>query len=306
VNIQLSLEFIKHMKDYTDEDILEQFRFNYQVMYAVGLRNLGELYLAERTLYEFRRRVYHYTVENPGKDDFIFGQFEKLTEHFIAVAGINTKEQRVDSTQIMTNIKLAGRLSLAYDVLTQALAACPPEILTNELKNVLEPEYKTKTLYRSKGSEAKKRIQEIIGLGAELVSITESSPEISELEAIAILRRFINEQATFDREENTWVAKANKDIAASSLQSAHDPDVTYRKKASKGHVGLVLNIAETCADENPVQLVTDTWLRKTVSAMLKCWKNAYRCYKRKWMSPTFTSTEVILAGKWKNKRKTLE
>jgi hypothetical protein len=71
VNILLSLEFLKHMKDYPDEDILEQFRFNYQVMYAVGLRNLGELYLAERTLYEFRRRVYRYTIENPGKDDLI-------------------------------------------------------------------------------------------------------------------------------------------------------------------------------------------------------------------------------------------
>lgn len=191
------------MKDYTDEDIVEQFRFNYQVMYAVGLRNLGKLYLADRTLYEFWQRVYHYTVENPGKDDLIFGQFEKLTEHFIAVARINTKEQRVDSTQSATNIKLAGRLLLAYDVLTQALAACPPEILANELKNVLEPEYKTKTLYRSKGNGAKKRIQEIIGLGAELVSITEFSPEISELEAIAILRRNTCEQATFDREENT-------------------------------------------------------------------------------------------------------
>ena len=31
------------MKDYTGEDILEQFRFNYQIMYAVGRRNLGEL-----------------------------------------------------------------------------------------------------------------------------------------------------------------------------------------------------------------------------------------------------------------------
>lgn len=28
VNILLSLKFIKNMKDYTDEDILEQFRFN--------------------------------------------------------------------------------------------------------------------------------------------------------------------------------------------------------------------------------------------------------------------------------------
>ncbi|GAB6273962.1 MAG: hypothetical protein STSR0004_08250 [Peptococcaceae bacterium] len=49
------------------------------------------------------------------------------------------------------------------------------------------------------------------------MSITESSPEISELEAIAILRRFIVEQATFDNEKNAWVAKANKEIAATSL-----------------------------------------------------------------------------------------
>jgi hypothetical protein len=37
----------------------------------------------------------------------------------------------------MTNIKLAGRLSLAYDVLSQALAACPPELLTDSLKQAL-------------------------------------------------------------------------------------------------------------------------------------------------------------------------
>lgn len=262
VNILLSLEFIKHMKDYVDEDILEQFRFNYQIMYAVGLRNLGELYLSERTIYEFRQRVYRHTIENPDKDDLIFGQFEKLTKQFIEIAGLNTKEQRVDSTQIMTNIKLAGRLSLAYDVLSQAVNACPPELLTDTLKHVLEPEYKTRVLYRSRGSEAQRRIQEIIDLGSELVFIVEPNPSLRKLNAMTILQRFINEQAIFDSEKNSWKAKANKDIDASSLQSAYDPDVTYRKKASKGHVGLVLNIAETCADENPVQIITDYAVEK--------------------------------------------
>jgi hypothetical protein len=162
----------------------------------------------------------------------------------------------------MTNIKLAGRLSLAYDVLTQAVKACPPELLTDSLKYVFEPEYKTKVLYRSRGSEAQKRIQEMIDLGIELVSIIEPNPSIRELNAMAILQRFINEQATFDSEKKTWKAKANKDIKADSLQSAYDPDVTYRKKASKGHVGLVLNITETCADENPVQIITDYTVEK--------------------------------------------
>jgi len=70
------------------------------------------------------------------------------------------------------------------------------------LENVLEAEYKTKTLYKSKGSEAQKRIQEILELGLELVALTESHSEIGELNAIAILRRLIDQQTTFDSEKN--------------------------------------------------------------------------------------------------------
>jgi hypothetical protein len=46
----LSLEFIKHLKNYTDEELIDQFHFNYQVSYAVGQRCLGELQLGLRTL----------------------------------------------------------------------------------------------------------------------------------------------------------------------------------------------------------------------------------------------------------------
>ena len=135
-------------------------------------------------------------------------------------------------------------------------------ILTDSLKQMLEPAYKTKVLYRSRGSEAQKRIQEIIDLGIELISNIKFNPIIGKLHAMAVLQRFIEGQAVFNIEKKTWEAKANKDIKADSLQSAYDPDVTYRKKASKGHVGLVLNIAETCADENPVQIITDYAVEK--------------------------------------------
>ncbi|MDD5487135.1 MAG: hypothetical protein PHW65_06240, partial [Dehalococcoidales bacterium] len=104
----------------------------------------------------------------------------------------------VDSTQIMTNIKLAGRLSLAYEVLSQAVKACPPALLTDSLKQMLESEYKTKVLYRSKGSEAQKRIQQMIDLGIELIAIIKPHSDIRELNAMAILQRFINEQTAFE------------------------------------------------------------------------------------------------------------
>ena len=64
-------------------------------------------------------------------------------------------------------------------------------------------------------------------------------------------------QTLYDDERKVWLAKENKDIAASSLQSAFDSEATYRKKAGKSHVGYVVNLAETCADDNPIQIVTD-------------------------------------------------
>jgi hypothetical protein len=43
VNILMSLEIIKNMFGYTDQELIEQFYFNFQVNYALGIRNLGEV-----------------------------------------------------------------------------------------------------------------------------------------------------------------------------------------------------------------------------------------------------------------------
>lgn len=195
VNILLSLKLIKHIFDYTDEVHLDQYYFNYQAMYALGERNLGKRYLAPRTFYEFRRLVYRYTIENPEQEDLIFGQFEKLTEHFIKVAKINTKEQRVDSTQIMPNIKLAGRLSLSYDVLVQALMSCPEEILTDNLKEVLTADFKRELLYRCCTSQMSGRLAKMLNLCGELLELVKNQKELTALPEIAFVKRSLNEQA---------------------------------------------------------------------------------------------------------------
>jgi len=262
VNILLSLEFIKHHNDYTDEQILEQFYYNYQVMYAVGLRQLGELYLARRTFYDFRKRVYKYTLEHPEEEDLIFQQFDILLGHFLEAAGISTKEQRMDSTAIMPNIKRAGRLALAYDVLKQAVEACPEELLPASLKEVAGPDFKNNILYRSKSSETKAKIQTIIDLLQQLLEIAKQEPKVQGIKEIQLADRFLKEQAVLDYRENKWVAKENKEIRATSLQSAYDSDATYRKKGNKDQVGYVVNIAETCSKENPAQFITDYTIEK--------------------------------------------
>ncbi len=264
VNILLSLEFLKHLYDYTDEQILEQYYFNYQVNYALGQRNLGELYICERTLYDFRKRVYEYTLAHPEEADLVFRQFDQLLTHFLDITKINTKEQRTDSTAIMPNIRRAGRLALAFDVLKQAVRVCPPEILPESLRQVLEPAFKTEVLYRSRASEAKNKLQYLLELQQQLLDVVASFPEVAELPLVKLVRRFLAEQTVFDPVLKKRVAKKGQEISPDSLQSAYDPDATFRRKGNKDRVGYTYTLTETCADENPVQFVTDYTLTKNV------------------------------------------
>ena len=99
--------------------LFDEFAYNYQIPYALGLRNIGERYFARRTFYDFRARLYKYTLEHPKEGDVISQLFETLLQNFIEVAQLDTDEQRMDSSQIMSNIKRAGRLVMPPLVKTQ-------------------------------------------------------------------------------------------------------------------------------------------------------------------------------------------
>jgi hypothetical protein len=257
VNILLSLEIIKHQFGFTDQEILEQFYFNYQILYALGIRNLGEVYIAERTLYEFRERIFSYILKHPDQEDILFKQFGILTANFIAKAGIKTNEQRMDSTLVSPNIKKAGRLSLAHDVLRQAVKIIPKGSLSDTLKPVLEDYFKNELLFKTRNRELDSRLQKVLDLITEVDELSQKIPGLASRGEIAILRRFLNEQARYNQEQGKWFAKAVAEIESSSLQSAYDQEATFRKKAGKSNSGYVLNLSETCSPENEVQFITD-------------------------------------------------
>ncbi|MDD4402492.1 MAG: hypothetical protein PHI24_11580 [Desulfitobacteriaceae bacterium] len=85
-------------------------------------------------------------MEHPDQEDILFKQSKILINNFIQKAGIKTNEQRMDSTLVSPNIKKAGRLSLAHDVLHQAVRIIPTKLLSDTLKNVLEAYFKNDLL----------------------------------------------------------------------------------------------------------------------------------------------------------------
>jgi hypothetical protein len=266
VNILLSLELIKHMKNISDDELMDSFYFDYLVNYAVGIRTLGEINLAEKTLYNFRSRIYTYLIEHPQQEDLVFGQFISLTQKFAEEAGISFSEQRMDTTMFMSNIKKAGRLVLAFDVLHKAVSAIPQDKCTEELSKVLEDGFKTELLYKSKPSENDSRLENLLNMSFDSMNILNSIPELQDSDELRIVTRFLSEQAYLDGSGGVLKAKDSKDIPTNSLQSAYDEDATYRKKGSKGQSGYVLAIAETCSKDNPFQLISDYQVDRNIKS----------------------------------------
>ena len=107
--------------------------------------------------------------------------------------GITREEMRMDSTQIMSNIRRAGRPALSYDVLKQAVKACPQALLTPELLAVLEPEFKKSLLCKVKSREVAGRLEGVLRFCAELITIVSPREKLREQQEFKILARFFAE-----------------------------------------------------------------------------------------------------------------
>lgn len=303
VNILLSLEYIKHLKNYSDDELIENFNFNYLINYAVGIRTLGGVNLSEKTLYDFRSRIYQYLIKHPEQEDLRFGQFLNLTRIFAKEAGISMKEQRMDSTMFMSNIKKAGRIALAFDILYRAVKSIPEDKLTENLKEVLNPEFKTKVIHQTKPSESESRLEKLLNLCHEAKEIIEKNSALKDSDEHRILTRFLSEQAYYDEKTKRFKAKDNKNIPSDSLQSAYDEDATYRKKGNKAESGYVLNLTKTCSKENPFQLITDYAVEKNIKSDVELAKERLPIVKQNtgcedvYVDGSYYSEEVVKTAK---------
>lgn len=262
VNILVAFEVLKHTHDLSDEAALDQFYFNMLWRVAMGTRNIGQDSFAERTLYDFRERLYRHALENPGNSDLIHLQFDQISKHLMRVMGLDDSEMRTDSSQIMPNISKAGRLSLSYDVLTQALRDYPKELLPEELITTLSPDFKQNLLYRTKNREVDSRFKEMLLLCLRFVELMASTPQVQESSSSALVKRFLEEHADIDQDTKELEVRSSKQTDSNSLQSAYDPDATNRTKGRHNYSGYAVNLFETCADSNPVQMLTDYTLEK--------------------------------------------
>jgi hypothetical protein len=120
VNVLVALEVLKSEFGWSDEELYDQLCFNVQVRYAVGMTDLGAKVFRLRTLYNFRKRV-RLHAERTGEDLFA-RVFEQVTDAQLKAVGVKTGRQRVDSTQVRSNVADQSRLELVIAVVQKVWA----------------------------------------------------------------------------------------------------------------------------------------------------------------------------------------
>jgi len=255
VNVLLGVEILKSGYGWSDEELHEHVCFDLQTRHALGSDDLRDEVFSLRTLYNFRRRVRAYAEEHGV--NLIQRAFEQVTDEQLQAVNVATGWQRMDSTQVLSNLAKASRLELLVAVLQavhQQLPEAMKEPWAERWASYVEKR-PHQVCYRIAVDEVPDHLETI---GQELCAVDAALAEEAPESAVrGLVRRVLEEQ--YEQDGKGQVAlRSKEEIGADSLQSPHDPDATYRVKgATKYPGGYVVNVSETADPENEVQLITD-------------------------------------------------
>ena len=98
----LGLCLLQEWNDLSDQEALDTFSFDIRWRYALDVSD-DEDYLSRRSLVEFRRRL----AEKDPDMSLIRHLFDTIRDSAIQKLGLSSSNQRLDSTHIISNIRLS-------------------------------------------------------------------------------------------------------------------------------------------------------------------------------------------------------
>jgi hypothetical protein len=256
---------LKEIEDLTDMQALGALDFDLRWHVALDLEP-EEAHLCQKTLHNFRARLV--------ADDRARVLFVDMVRKMLAALGLGTSSQRLDSTHVVSNIARLTRLRLFCETM---------RVFLKELKRTSKRKYRSvpEKLRRryvkddgedssyddARSSEARRRIAVCARDTWRLVDRFRKDRVGSKLESFALLKRLLDEQCQMVTERQkpkeddadaregavpVTVMEA-REVGSDSMQSPHDPDVTYNAHKGKG---CEVQVAETTGNGDKPEIIT--------------------------------------------------
>lgn len=261
VALVVGILMLKEMNDLTDEEVLGALDFDTRYWYAFDME-VTESHLCQKTLHNFRDGLIKHN-----KSQIVFSG---ITSELLKALGVETHRQRLDSTHILSNFEVLTRLGLFCETI---------RLFLSELKKKNQKQYDKLTVgiltrygeesrYKdARREEGPRRLKVVARDLYRLVERFRGDSKIEKMEEYGLMKRVLDEQCEIlttpetpnqdedDGQESSVPVKlkVSKEIKSDSLQTPHDDGVTYSGHKGQGYEA---QIAETCVDENAVNLIT--------------------------------------------------
>ena len=251
----LGLCLLQEFNNLSDQQALDEFSFDIRWRYALAVDE-GEDYLSRRSLVEFRRRL---AAKDP-EMALVRKVFDGIRDSALQKLGLSAKEQRLDSTYVISNIRIRGRLVLFTNTLDVFLKSLGDDQLSSVPKNIREwHAHEPEGWFGLAPAEQKAKLDELAQYLYALIVAFEENQTVKASEPYQLLERLFSEQCEYEKEytdtvsDNPHKIKVKKKTGGITLQSPYDPDASYGHKGT----GYSLHVTETCNNGSKPEIITD-------------------------------------------------
>ena len=265
VQIVFGVLLLKEMFNLTDDDALNQLEYNLQWQHALRLTP-EEAHLCQKTLHNFRVRMMEHDLARLA--------FQRTTDQIIESLGVKVGRQRLDSTHILSNVAKLTRLGIFCETIRVYLLKLKknhPRFFKRIPISLCHRYLKDDDSSTSYGDVPSERVQRRLSVcGRDLYRLISRfrKTAMEDLEEYALLKRLFEDQCEsvikkdrpseddddFGEGSAPIRLKKPKEVSSESLQTPHDPDVTYSGHKGKGYE---VQVSETCDEDNEVQMITE-------------------------------------------------
>lgn len=262
----LGCMLLQELENKSDQQAVDSIVFDVRYQHALGLAG-DEAYLTRRSLVGFRSRL-----ANHGEAmALVRSLFDRICTTMCAELNLSTREQRTDSTWIISNIRVRGRLGLFRQTVRQFmmwLEHTAPSQLERLSPGLHAWHRDFDDGWEHPGEIAKHRplILQLARWAYEIEQEFASDEAISSQEPYHLLERLLREQCIINKGDDLDAddvdgAQEKVEITvpgalrkgAGAMRTPHDPDATTGMKG----VGYHVHVTETCNNDGRSEVITD-------------------------------------------------
>jgi hypothetical protein len=251
----LGVLLLQQTMDLSDKAAIEQLCFNIQWHYALNIPEESDdaKYISEKTLYTMRQLIIEHHLDKL--------LFDNIADKLAAVFDVDTKNQRIDSVHIQSNMRKLGRIRIFSQTISKFLVNLKRHHrqLFDKLTETMIERYLSKESQAAfsmvKPSESHKTLKI---LSADLFNLIEQFKDqqaVCCMHSYKLMRRVLAEQCNLenDKDGKKVTIKKPRQVPCDSLQNPSDPDATYSGHKGQGYQVQIMETFNRSEDNTEKQ-----------------------------------------------------